>query len=65
MKIKIVSYLGMLIHTEELGGLIDFSNHLEIYAKESVLPVIKFYSDGRKIHIETETKKSTINYDKK
>jgi hypothetical protein len=66
MKIKIILYdRGMFIHTEKLGGLIDFSSYLKIYAKESVFPVIRFYSDGRKIHIETETKENTINCDKR
>jgi surface polysaccharide O-acyltransferase-like enzyme len=66
MKIKITSYyLGMFIHTEKLSALINLSNYLKIYANEDVFPVIKFYLDGRKIHIETETKENIINRDKR
>jgi hypothetical protein len=69
MKIKITSceyqpgYFG--VYTKKLGGLIDLSDHLKIYAKRSLLPRIRFYSDVWKIDIETKTQKNTINYSKR
>jgi hypothetical protein len=55
-----------VVTTEKLDAIIDLDHHLMIYAKESVHPRIKFYSDAWEIDIETKPKeKNTINYGKR
>jgi hypothetical protein len=67
MKIKITPweyeprFFG--VYTKKLGGLIDLSDHLIIYAEKDLRPRIKFYSNVQKIDIEKKTgEKNTINY---